>query len=282
MERKPRTELTLKEKIDILDKINSGVKQTDLSVEYNVTKFVISRIKSKEADLRAVTYEKTNSSKKRQRKPENKKTEEALLKWFKQVRSQNVPISGPILLEKACQLSNQLGENFMPISSWIDRFKVRNNFHFEKIHSEKNSADEKSASDWLKSVFPKIAAEYDEENIYNADETGLFFRALPTGTLTERGGQQSFGTKSSKERLTILIIVNQTGSDKQMLVIGKYGNPRCFKNKNVPVPYFFNKKAWMTSEIWQQISIIFDRKMKTMKKRQCFFATMHHATNSQN
>ena len=85
----------------------------------------------------------------------------------------------------------------MPNSSCIDRFKVRNNIHFEKIHGEKNSADEKSASDWPKNVFPKIAAEYDEESIYNADETGLFFRALPTGTLTERGSTQSFGTKSS-------------------------------------------------------------------------------------
>ena len=56
-----------------------------------------------------------------------------------------------------------------------------------------------------------------------------------------------------------------------MFVIGKYGNPRCFKNKNLPVPYFFNKKAWMTSEIWQQILIIFDRKMKTKKRKAVLF-----------
>jgi hypothetical protein len=42
------------------------------------------------------------------------------------------------------------------------------------------------------------------------------------------------------------------GSDKmELLVIGKFQNPRCFKNvKKLPVQYLANKKAWMTSEIF--------------------------------
>ena len=36
-----------------------------------------------------------------------------------------------------------------------------------------------------------------------------------------------------------------------LLVIGKYNNPRCFKNiKSLPVIYESNKKAWMTSKIF--------------------------------
>jgi hypothetical protein len=35
------------------------------------------------------------------RKPEGSNVDEALLKWFKQQRSDNVPVSGPLLMVKA-------------------------------------------------------------------------------------------------------------------------------------------------------------------------------------
>src|SRR5699024_11532775 len=56
------------------------------------------------------------------------------------------------------------------------------------------------------------------------------------------------GGKLSKERVTVLVIVNMTGSiKKKLLVIGKSKKPRCFRNvKRLPVIYESNKKAWMT------------------------------------
>jgi hypothetical protein len=58
----------------------------------------------------------------------------------------------------------------------------------------------------------------------------------------------------SKNRLTVLMYVNRTGIDKKILFfIGKSQTPRCFKNvKNLPVEYAANKKAWMTSDTFQQ------------------------------
>ena len=43
------------------------------------------------------------------------------------------------------------------------------------------------------------------------------------------------------------------GTEKlELLVIGKFQNPRCFKNvKKLPVEYLANKKAWMTSDIFE-------------------------------
>ena len=53
--------------------------------------------------------------------------------------------------------------------------------------------------------------------------------------------------KESKDKLTILVAANMSGSDKLMsLVIGKSANPRCFRGVDVPLPYKSNAKAWMT------------------------------------
>ena len=102
---------------------------------------VISRIKKNEAKIRELSLANKNMGAKRQRKPEGAEIEDALQLWFKQVRAKNVPVNGPILLEKAIQLANQLNSSFIPNSSWIDRFKLRNNINFQKIHGEKKSAD---------------------------------------------------------------------------------------------------------------------------------------------
>lgn len=55
--------------------------------------------------------------------------------------------------------------------------------------------------------------------------------------------------KKSKNRITVLVGSNMTGTEKlPLLVIGKSARPRCFKKAVIPVGYAANKKAWMRSE----------------------------------
>ena len=53
-------------------------------------------------------------------------------------------------------------------------------------------------------MWPKIHEHYSASEIYNCDETGLYFHALPEGTLCFKNDKFS-GSKKSKERLTILL-----------------------------------------------------------------------------
>lgn len=57
-----------------------------------------------------------------------------------------------------------------------------------------------------------------------------------------------------KKRLTVLVGANVSGREKgPLLVIGKFKNPRRFKNKNsLPVQYRPNKKAWATLILFQE------------------------------
>ena len=104
-------------------------------------------------------------------------------------------------------------------------------------------------------VFPQLLREYKPDDIYNADETGLYYRATPDGSLCY-AYQQLSGSKKAMDRVTILCCANMSGNDKvKLLVIGKSKKPRCFKGINVdtlPVSYRANKNAWMTSLLLEE------------------------------
>ena len=99
----------------------------------------------------------------------------------------------------------------------------------------------------MKSILANTAP----EDIFNADHTAIFFRALPDRTL-EFKQTECHGTKLNKERLTALVCANMTGTEKMpLLVLGQSKNPRCFKLvKSLPVTYRANKKAWMTGALF--------------------------------
>lgn len=66
-------------------------------------------------------------------------------------------------------------------------------------------------------------------DIYNADETGLFYEMLPSNTL-EMKGQRCHGGKHSKKRVTVLLCAYVDASDKRpLLVIGKSASPVALK-----------------------------------------------------
>ena len=80
-------------------------------------------------------------------------------------------------------------------------------------------------------AIPGIISDYAPRYIYNADETGLYFRALPDKTLKVRG-EECAGGKKSKLQLTAMLCCNMVGEHEKVLVIGKAAKPRCFKNIN--------------------------------------------------
>ena len=196
--------------------------------------------------------------------------ENAILKWFSNVRDQNVPVSGPILLAKAEEFARKLNiENFKASSGWLEHFKERNGITFKKVCGEAKLVDTTSANmtEWEHRL-GRILDQYSADDIYNADETGVFYRLLPDKTL-EFKKVDCHGGKKSKERLTALVCANMTGNDKlPLLIIGKSANPRCFKNKKtLPTPYTSNKKAWMTSEIFTDWLRNLDQKLQKKKRK---------------
>ncbi|XP_067620077.1 uncharacterized protein [Eurosta solidaginis] len=120
---------------------------------------------------------------------------------------------------------------------------------------------------------PYLIEGYDSRNIYNADETGLFFRALPDKTFALKG-EECTGGKLAKDRLTILHCVNVAGEKERLFVIGKSARHRAFRNinlNNLPATWRSNKKAWMASDLMTDFLVQFDRKMQLQERNVVLF-----------
>lgn len=87
------------------------------------------------------------------------------------------------------------------------------------------------------------------------DETGLNFRQKPLRSLAKKAAP---GVKQNKERITLAITTNSTGSERlRLLVINKSARPRCFGKTFNPADYVdfhSNSKAWMNSKVRPQES----------------------------
>lgn len=114
---------------------------------------------------------------------------------------------------------------------------------------------------------------YDEKDIYNCDETALFYRALPNRSLVFKI-EDSRGTKLIKDRLSILLCVNGDGEVLPPLVIGRCKHPRCFKkmdNSQLPVQWTYNKRAWMTGDLFRSWLISLNKKFQSENRNVLLF-----------
>jgi len=107
-----------------------------------------------------------------------------------------------------------------------------------------------STVDSWKERLPEIVAGYKKEDIWNMDESGVFWRALPDKGFGEKR-KACKGGKKSKNRLTVAFFVNAAGEKEKPIVIWKSANPRCLRQ--LPVTYYDQKKAWMTGEIMETV-----------------------------
>ena len=114
----------------------------------------------------------------------------------------------------------------------------------------------------------ELLLQYKAKDIYNADKTGLYYRAMPDRTHALNTEKVS-GGKKNKERVTAMVCANMDGSDKRkLMIIGKSNQPCCMKNvKSQPVTYESNANSWMTSHIYESWLRDFDRDMKLQDRK---------------
>ncbi|CAB5387168.1 unnamed protein product [Rhizophagus irregularis] len=189
---------------------------------------------------------------------------ELALKEFVLCYQHRAILSDAILIEKAKLLASGLGipENVLQFSSgWLQGFKKRNGICQQKLQGEAASADQTAITEALPLLREKCA-NYPLERIYNMDETGLFYQLEPDRTLATK---RLHGRKKNKERLSVALYSNADGSHKlNPLIIGKFANPRCFKNiniRNLPMKYQNNAKAWMITTLFQEWIQDFDHQV---------------------
>lgn len=263
-----RKVLSVDEKINILRELEDGSKNVEICKKYNLSSSTVSTLlKNKEKLISAFDDRKNDC--KRLKKCSKEDLDEALLKWMKVQRSADFPVNGPLLKVQAEKFAEQLGySEFTCSNGWLDRFKNRHGISFGKICGEAKSANMDDIKTWISEKWPDIRKGYSKEDIYNADETGVFYNVTPQYTFKFKG-EKCVGGTLSKNRLTTLVCSNMSGTDKKrLLVIGKSKNPRCFKDvKNIPTDYESSTNAWMTSDIFVKHISKWERELRKRKRK---------------
>lgn len=121
----------------------------------------------------------------------------------------------------------QMGIDDLKASNgWFDCFKRRYNIVCLAVCGG-SPKSWRSGVDKLASRKEKYLGKISPKNVYNIDETGVFYNMMLDRTLALRG--KKCHRKRSKERLMATLCTNMDGSDKMKLVIiGKFQKPRCF------------------------------------------------------
>ncbi|GFS93513.1 tigger transposable element-derived protein 6 [Trichonephila clavipes] len=184
---------------------------------------------------------------------------------MKQCPGQNIPMGGSSLKEKAKAFTKELEIEFSASEGWLTNFKKMNGIVFKKMCRESSSVDINVCSKWQNSLSDLIK-EYAPRDIFNRDETKLFFKCLTEKTFTFKK-EKCHERKQSMDRLTILLAVNIDGSEKiTPVVLGKSAKPRCFKGINwFTIKYRSKKKAWMTTELFNKWLVSQNSDMKREK-----------------
>ncbi|KII66595.1 hypothetical protein RF11_03437 [Thelohanellus kitauei] len=203
----PRTnDVTLSNKISLLDKIKSQPLNTSYRLLAEITagpKSTISRVLRQES-------QRTFKIKREGKDPE---VEEALDQWSSIVSGKGVSINGPILKAKSEELAKQLGRNdFKATDGWLSRWKARHNTKFKKALGEKGSADNER--------------NFSADDICDADETGLYYRDKPDGSLIHEHIALS-GYKKAMDRITVLCCTNMSGAKNGGFTSGVPRKQKC-------------------------------------------------------
>lgn len=165
-----RKVLSIEEKVKVIREIENGRKKADVCRKFGLVNSTVQTIwKNKTKIIDA--FEQNGSRIKRLRKPERSDVDEALLKWFKQQRSDNIPVSGPLLMVKAEEFAKKLkDEEFVCSAGWIDRFKLRHNITFGKVSGEARGVNTETTTEWLRKVSCDELGQYDYEAYATIDD----------------------------------------------------------------------------------------------------------------
>ena len=118
-----------------------------------------------------------NSKKKRQRESTQPKVDDALFQWFTAARAQSVLVSGEILKAKAEELSKEFdhSDSWTCASGWLSGWKKCHNIAYRSISGENAAVDKELCDDWKRQTLQPILSRYDPNDIFKADEMGLYW-----------------------------------------------------------------------------------------------------------
>ena len=207
-----RNYLTLHKKVDVIKAAegNRGLSLRELGERFQCGKTQIASSSNKESILSL--YE-SNMSCSRVYASKTCDRKSRVFRCEQIACSKNIFPMGPQLIEKAKQIASSLGKQKFMGS------KRKYNIKELRISGESGDVEGPTVDSWSEQL-PELVTVYAQNDIWNMDKTGLFWKALP-----DRGfgvkGKQCMGGKKSKQRFTVAFFVTASGKKENQLLFGR-------------------------------------------------------------
>ncbi|XP_042234804.1 tigger transposable element-derived protein 1-like [Homarus americanus] len=187
--------------------------------------------------------------------------ERMLSTWIDdQTQRLKTPLSQCVIQQKTRSLWKDITKDkpnvpeFSVSRGWFDRFRKHISIHKLKIQGESASADHKAAEKFPPFLTTLIKeGGYSPKQVFNLDETRLFWNKMPSRTYISKEEKTTPGFKVAKDCLTLLIGGNAEGDLKlKPLLVYRSETPHVLRGVvrgQLPVVWRSNRKAWLTGSV---------------------------------
>ncbi|KAG7167594.1 Tigger transposable element-derived protein 1-like 8 [Homarus americanus] len=254
--KKTRHSLSYEVKYKIIQELEKGTRQVDLARQHGVNESTIRTIKKDAAKIKEhmnITKSTGASMIKYFHNQVLLKTEKLLVSYLVRQERRNMAVDTRSVKEYAHELY-AAPKPFNASSGWLQRFKKKNKITNINIGGEEASADRVAAREFppfLREIMEE--GQYTDDQVFNMDESGLFWKKLPSKTFLVKNASKCRGRKLQKECITVLFTTNASGTCKLKLsVIHTARKPHAYKSMDMTklnVHWLTARKAWMFSTL---------------------------------
>ncbi|XP_058797622.1 tigger transposable element-derived protein 1-like [Phymastichus coffea] len=269
--------MSLADKLKILNLIRDGEKIACIAKIFSVNESTIHSIRTNEDKIRSSSeiLGQHATSVKVVRRNTLEKTEEMLLIWLQDLIHKKIPVSTAAIRDQAIQYHNYLNTKYeRNDASQFEICRLVVSLLIVKVQVQTTRLLA-TFLQYFKKLFLK--KKYVLDQIFNCDETGIFWKRMPNRTWIAKEEKRAPGFKVAKDRFTLLFCANASGGFKcKPMLVYRAENPRVLKGKNkdhLPVYWKSNKTAWVTQvnfEQWFKESFIPNVKQYLLKKNLAF------------
>ncbi|XP_061622154.1 tigger transposable element-derived protein 1-like [Phyllopteryx taeniolatus] len=280
--KKKKKMMSIQLKHEIIEKYERGVRVVDLARLYDRNTSTICSILKQKESIKAITPAMGVKIISRLRTSAHEKMERLLLVWLTEKQLTRCPLTEGAICEKARAIYADLlrqtpgsstggapEDSFKASRGWYDNFRRRISCPSDVRNFETASSDVNE--DYRKTFTDVIAAEgYVPQQVFNCDETGLFWKRMPRRTFITIEEMKMPGHQPLKDRLTLTLCANASGDCKiKPLLVYHSENPRAFKSHKIikeklQVMWRANPRAWVTRQFFVEwVNLVFGPAVKT-------------------
>ncbi|OPJ86839.1 tigger transposable element-derived protein 5 isoform A [Patagioenas fasciata monilis] len=238
-----RRAYSIKDKLQAIERVKKGERQASVCRAFGVPGGTLRGWLKDEAKLRWFLEQlggEVGTQRKKMRLANEEEIDRAVYDWFLALRQHGVPLSGPLIQAQAEAFARQIYGpecTFKASHGWFWRWQKRHGISSQRIYGEGGLPAEPERAP--EAAPAADASGYGDEQIYNANVTGLYWKLLP-GTAARR-------RPAPRHRVTVLLAANLTGSHKlKPLVVGGFRDPPSLRHHNqdkFPACYRYSPEA---------------------------------------